>query len=330
MVFRHYGSAHWMAALLAAGVPAAVAANEPVSDSEPVEQLMERASSSLPEKAGGGWAVAVDNDLFAPAQTDRDYTGGLGVTIGGKHTADYWWSIDPLLGRIDRVVLPEAKGSSDAGVHHAVQIGLLSFTPEDLSTVEVVTADRPYASLLFVTAARQYVASDERTLRYGELTLGALGLSFASDLHNAIHRVVGSDPARGYANQISAGGEPTARYVTGGSTLRARHLALGDRLLEATTTWESSAGYISEASYAVSARLGDIHSPWWSFNPERADYLGRTASVARRRDGATRELYVFAGARLTLCAYNAFLQGQFRDSAHTFAADEIQLQFLDS
>lgn len=199
MVLDSFRSVRWITALLAAGMSAGAAAD--VVDSTSVDRLIERASLPLPAEVGRGWSLAIDNDLFAPAQSDRDYTGGLGGTISGMQSADYWWSLDPVLGRIDRFVLPEGEDLPASNAHHAVQVGLLSFTPEDLRDAEVVTADRPYASLLFITTARQYVASDKRSLRYSELTLGALGLSLTSDLHNAIHRAVGSDPPRGYGNQ---------------------------------------------------------------------------------------------------------------------------------
>jgi hypothetical protein len=300
-----------------------VAAQEPVSeDAATIDHLIERAyAEPSTAETGHGWSLAIDNDLFAPAQHDRDYTGGLAVTVSGSQTANYWWSLDPLLRRIDRLSLPRER-SRHSTVNHAVQVGLVSFTPQDLLAEEVNAADRPYASLLFVTGARQYLAPDGRSARYSDLTLGVLGLSLTSDIHSAVHRAVGSEIARGYVHQISAGGEPTVRYVTGGSRLRAQRLTLGSRLVEAKSTWELSAGYLTEVSYAVSTRLGNINSSWWTFNPERVDYIAQPSPVDRRGRGL-RELYVWAGAKARVRAYNAFLQGQFRDSDHTFDSSEL-------
>ncbi len=246
----------------------------------------------------------------------------LRLTVAGPQTTEYWWSLDPLLRRIDGLLLP-GPSSEHSAVNTAVQVGLASFTPQDLLAEDVNFADRPYASLLFVTGARQYVAPDARSVRYSDLTLGVLGLPITADIHNAIHRAVGSETARGYAHQISAGGEPTARYVTGGSRLRAQRLALGSRLLEAKSTWEISAGYLTEMSYAFSTRLGNINSSWWTFNPERVDYIAQPSPVASRRGSGLRELYVWAGAKARLRAYNAFLQGQFRDSDHRLGASDL-------
>jgi Uncharacterized protein conserved in bacteria (DUF2219) len=313
----------WMVALVAAGASAMAGAQEPGEDTAAVDLLLERAySEELPLESGRGWSLAIDNDLFAPTQSDRDYTGGVGITVSGPQTADYWWSLDPLLRRIDRLLIPGGH-SPRSTVNHAVQVGLVSFTPQDLVEEDVNLADRPYASMLFVTGSRQYVAPDARSVRYSDLTLGVLGLSITSDIHNAVHRAIGSDIARGYAHQVSAGGEPTARYVTGGARLRAQRLALGSRLVEAKTTWELSAGYLTEMSYAVSARLGDIDSSWWTFTPERVDYIAQPSPVDRRSGRGLSELYVWAGAKARLRAYNAFLQGQFRHSDHRFGASDV-------
>ena len=321
---RDRRSARWIAALAVLGLWASAGSEFAAAQTPDLDSLIERASSDRPAIDGGrGWSLAIDNDLFAPAQNDRDYTGGLGITVSGAQTADYWWSLDPLLGVVDHLLLARAADRSDMRVQHAVQVGLLSFTPQDLGTAEVNFEDRPYASLLFVTAARQHVAPDARSVRYSDLTLGILGLSFTSNLHDAIHKAAGSDTPRGYGHQISSGGEPTARYAIGGSTLRGQRLSLGSGLLETKTTWELSAGYLTEASYAVSTRLGAINSPWWTFNPERVDYIARPSPVAHGRGSGLTELYVWAGAKLRLRAYNAFLQGQFRDSDHLFAPDEI-------
>lgn len=319
---RNRRAARWIVALLAAGVSAAATANDVGAQSMTVDRIIERAALERPPIVDArGWSIALDNDLFTATNSDRDYTGGLGVTLHGARTAEYWWSLDPLLARIDWLTVPGGEGGRHLNVLHALQVGLISFTPEDLLTTEVNPADRPYASLLFLTSARQYVAADERSIRYSELTVGALGLSLTSDLHDAIHKAVGSDVPRGYDHQISAGGEATARYVTGGSNLRGQRLALGSRLLQTKTSWELSAGYLTEASYALSTRLGGINSPWWTFNPERLDYIARPSPLAGER--ATNEFYVWGGVKLRLRAYNAFLQGQFRDSDHTFGAGEL-------
>lgn len=309
-------------ALLALGFLAAarVPAQTPPQD-EHLERVDSETLRSLSQPYGG-WSLAVDNDLFGPASSDRDYTGGVALTVSGPNTGRSWWSLDPALRQLDRALLGRNPEFGRATIHHSAQVGLISFTPQDIADDEVIADDRPYASLIYVTTARQYVDRDERRARQSALTLGVLGLGVTSDIHDAIHEAVGSETPRGYTHQISDGGEPTLRYVLSESKLRGQRIALGSRLLETKTTAEMSLGFLTEASYAVSTRLGAIDSPWWSFNPERVDYIAQPSAVPRAR-GAS-EFYFWAGAKLRLRAYNAFLQGQFRDSPHSFASDELE------
>jgi hypothetical protein len=139
----------------------------------------------------------------------------------------------------------------------------------------------------------------------------------SKDIQNAVHDVVGSPQARGYDHQISAGGEPTMRY-----TLARQYLWIANpaSTLDVKTTVQGSVGYLTESSVAISARLGRFASPWWSFAPEQTDYLGAPSPVV---SSAAPEIYVFTGVRLTARAYNAFLQGQFRESEVRYSSSEL-------
>jgi hypothetical protein len=82
---------------------------------------------------------------------------------------------------------------------------------------------------------------------------------------------VGSEAPRGYDHQISAGGEPTARYMIVRHNLwymdPAGHV-------DVKTTLQGSVGFLTETSAAISMRIGRFDKPWWSFTPELADYIG--------------------------------------------------------
>ena len=88
---RHPSSAIRVAAplMLSVWLPARAADEEPDIT---VEQTIKH-----PETEVNGWSIALDNDLFGPANTDRDYSGGSGLSINGARTAKYWWSLDRLL-----------------------------------------------------------------------------------------------------------------------------------------------------------------------------------------------------------------------------------------
>jgi hypothetical protein len=269
----------------------------------------------MPESEISGVRLHIDNDLFAGRDLDRDYTGGMAITLSGTAARDGLLSLDPVLARIDGLFSSSQPGT----VRHARQIGLIAFTPSDIVTDEAQQADRPYASLLFASNGRVRVDADDRGAWSTSLTVGVLGLQVSESLHNAVHEAVGSEAPQGYDHQISAGGELTARYMI------ARHeLVYADPTgrVDVKTTISGSVGYLTETSAAVSVRVGRFDTPWWSFAPELSDYIAAPTPVESL--GVQREAYVFAGARIKARAYNALLQGQFRHSDVRYSYDEIE------
>lgn len=258
--------------------------------------------------------VQIDNDLFAGDNQDRDYTGGFSVTISGERARDGLLSLDPLLRRLDSL----SADDKDADVYYARQLGLMAFTPGNTLIAEVQPDDRPYASLLFISNGRVRVDADDRGAWTSSVTIGVLGLSASERLHSAVHELVGSESPRGYDHQISAGGEPTARY-----TLARQKLWIADPSghIDVKTTVQGSVGFLTETSASISLRAGRFNSPWWGFAPELTDYMSAPVPTESYHG---RELYVFVGARVKARAYNAFLQGQFRDSEVRYTSDEVE------
>ena len=268
-----------------------------------------------PEREVSGVRVHIDNDLFAGRNLDRDYTGGVAITLSGTAARDGLLSLDSLLSRVDELF----ESSPAASVRHARQIGLIAFTPSDIVTAKAQQADRPYASLLFASNGRVRVDADDRGAWSSSLTVGFLGLHVSETLHDFVHRAVGSEEPQGYDHQISAGGEPTARY-----TIARHNLVYADPAgrVDMKTTVEGSVGFLTETSAAVSVRIGRFDTPWWSFAPELTDYID--APTPMESLGARREMYFFAGARVSARAYNALLQGQLRHSDVRYSYDEIE------
>jgi hypothetical protein len=272
-----------------------------------------------PESENSGVRLHIDNDLFAGRNLDRDYTGGLAITVSGTAARDGFLSLDPLLTGTDSVYDKLFDAGPAASVRHARQVGLIAFTPSDIVTGEAQQADRPYASLLFASNGRVRVDADYRGAWTSTLTVGVLGLHLTETLHDLVHEAVGSEKPRGYDHQISNGGEPTARYML------ARHnLVYADPTghIDVKTTFAGSVGFLTETSAAISMRIGRFDTPWWTFAPELADYIAAPTPVETL--GQQREIYFFAGARITARAYNAFLPGQFRDSDVRYSYSEIE------
>lgn len=266
------------------------------------------------EAYGTGWALFMDNDAFTLGTHDHDYTGGMALTLAGRRAREWPWSLDAALVRLDAAAGLDA-GSAD-GVWHAMQLSMLAFTPAEIRVASPIPGDRPYASIVYLANSRTTVLPDANTAYQTSFAVGLLGLDVAKATQRSLHAAIAADEPTGWNHQVSEGGEPTARYTMARLGLRVAAGGGGTRL-ELKDSMGASAGYITEANAALTLRWGTIHTPWWSFVPERAEYMTEPAPVfgGQAASGQAREFYVWAGVKARARVYNALLQGQFRDSA---------------
>lgn len=277
--------------------------------------LLIAAPVALAEGPSRSWALFVDNDLFSPSPTDRDYTGGSGLSYSGPELEGNWNLPRRLLGGINRLLFDGAL-AREHGVDTSLEIGTYAFTPDDIERPDVVANDRPYSSLVYISTSQNYQQPGSQNSWSTSLTLGALGLSLFEAGQNAVHPITGSRDANGWRHQISDGGELTLRYSV------AYHDYLPSRRPDARfkLTYFGSAGYLTEAGAALVFRDGLISSPDNRFNPE----LGAYGEHARISTGSTApENYFWGGIALKVRLYNAFLEGQFRNSDHTISRSDL-------
>lgn len=277
-----------------------------------------RPSLHLTEKnrAVKSWALAFDNDIFVPGGRDQDYTYGINFTQTNKIADEGLLSLNKPL-----MVLDDFIGNH----HHSIsmqqtfsrEIGAFGFTPENINIETPNPNDRPYASLIYLSSSREQVDLIDNVAWKSTLTLGALGLGAVGSLQNWVHQATGSEKPKGWDNQISDGGELTGRYVIA----HQKYLDGLDNGLEVKSTTQASVGYLTEASWSLSFRKGTIHSPWASFNPELASY-GEKSSYSSNSQSVN-ERYFWAGIAVKARGYNAFLQGQFRDSVVNYDHNQL-------
>lgn len=298
--------------------------------SEEVPSACQRVTSGIEEVSpseplGIGAGIVLDEHLLTNGKRDEDYNGGGEVTFSGEHAGPIGRVFDRALGFIDKATCPRDRYAAPGWeVGHATAVGLLIFTPKDhLAADDVVYGDRPYASLFFLSAGRRYVSPESDAAYSSSLTFGIMGLDAARSVQHALHSLTGSVQPQGWSNQVSAGGEPTLRYST------ARQALLGEfgrGTLHGDSKWTvtGSLGTVTEGSLAFSARWGRIESPWWTFTPEHTMYVQETQPIAPPLGlSAPPEIFLFAGARAKLRVYNAFLQGQFRQSDLTYGWSDL-------
>lgn len=265
------------------------------------------------------WAVSMDNDLFVPAGSDRDFTAGFALTYSGRPGVKHWQGLDNSLAVLDRLHGLDAEGRESSLVTPAIEIGAYGFTPENIEARAVQQDDRPYASLIYLSASRIYQTDGGRDAWSSAVTIGVLGADVFEDAQNAVHSVTSSDKSRGWDHQVSDGGELTLRY----QTAYHQYWNISSPSVELKTTYFGSVGYLTEGGIALSTRSGQIASPDYRFNPELISYGERVNDTAAA-PYAGRESYFWGGVALKARAYNAFLQGQFRNSDHTLHASELR------
>ena len=277
-----------------------------------------------------GWTIHVDNDLFALADRDRDYTAGVAFSLGGEGARTRVPFLFRALDGFDEALAvgPFAPKGHTEG--HALEIGLLLFTPQDLAASAPLFDDRPYASLLYAstTTLRH---DEERGVAYQtSLTLGLLGLPLAGELHKRVHDAFGSVEPRGYDHQISAGGEPTFRYTASRNQLLADG-EVGGRPYSLRLGTDASLGYVTEINSEIAVRWGRTRLAWWESPPGSSEYAGHPPVHGPRNGRGDRVEVLFdAGAKVRLRLYDAFLEGQFRHSDVEFSSGEVNHLLLET
>ena len=275
------------------------------------------------ESSGSVLALSTDNDLFAPTQTDRDYTAGVALTYSssGPHFLNN--PVSRMSQALDGIVLPGVGGGIEEPQSTALEFGVYGFTPEEIKASEIDRSDRPYSSLVYLSSSHSYQTLGGSSGWTTSMTIGVLGLDVFKSSQNTIHKVIGSDRARGWGHQISNGGEPTFRY----SAAYHQYLNASEPDQKFKVTYFGSVGYLTEFGAALVFRGGLISSPDNRFNPELMAYGERAPGVSAP---GGRENYFWGGMSVKARAYNAFLQGQFRDSDHELGANDLNILLAEA
>ena len=275
-----------------------------------------------------GWALYIDNDLFALRSSDQDYTGGFSLTLAGKRAQEYDFSIDPALQWTNKLTGINTLHAAKDRQLHSIEFGFTVFTPESITDLELQSGDRPYASLLYLSNTEESIDLDNDSAWISTLTLGVIGSNLISDVQTELHKAIGSDTPVGWDNQISDGGELTFRYSLAKQNL-VHYDYSGENKLEVSTTAQASVGYLTEASFGLAARVGDFDTPWYSFRPQFNDYSEKSTSLAGLQKPVS-ELYFWGGVNIHARAYNSFLQGQFKHSEITYSSNQVRNLVFDA
>ncbi len=266
-----------------------------------------------PDTPRTSFALNVEQDSVIPPASDKDYTMGVAFQWSGGWVNRSWIS------RGFRHIDPGGRLHEGFGESFRFEFGDSAFAPlkVNLGRTDPIADDRPYANLLYASVRRESadklgVLADRATVT--ELVVGVLGLGIGKSVQTAIHKAADDTIPGGWDNQISNGGEPTARYRI---AKRWRLPVLKKRQgwgVDANGGIEGNAGFYTNASAGGRLRFGKIHSQWYSYD--------RVSAATYRADAKRKtpfELFAFGSGGYTLWFYNELLQGGFRDSAVTLA-----------
>lgn len=276
-----------------------------------------------------GWSFQFDNDLFAGGERDQDYTGGFAITLSGRRAQEYRWTPDRMRAWADRLIgLDKTFLGEEHRSVHALEWGAALFTPNDIDSEVVNSDDRPYASLFFLNSTEQNIYPARRLSVKSGLTLGVLGLELAELLQSELHSALGNQKPRGWGHQISKGGELTAKYSLKFQKAAYQKQYGNGTAQEINWTGKADVGFVTGIGVGANWRWGRINTPWWSFNPHQSEYfnLGANLSTGQVSKQKIKERYVYAGATANLNAYNAFVQGQFRDSSLKISRSDVNAE----
>ncbi|MCV6623945.1 MAG: lipid A deacylase LpxR family protein [Cellvibrionaceae bacterium] len=273
--------------------------------------------SASPLLQSASFTIQHDNDLLVPSSRDQDYTAGLSLRYSNNDREARL----PFYSKLHDVASGFIAEGYSSDNHYSIEAGLYGFTPEQREGEGLNPSDRPFASLFYLSSSERWLDSNGRQSIDSRFTVGVLGLDLFADLQDGVHSLTGSRDLRGWDHQVSDGGELTARYELSQQSL------LREALGKYDLSWGKSAslGYITEASLFVSGRYGSLVSPWWQHQAQLNSY-GESAATSSAK-GA--ESFWFWGAALKLRAYNAFLQGQFRDSEIKFSSSELNHALIE-
>lgn len=275
-------------------------------------------TADLPaEPDDAGWTLYADNDRFSLTESDANYTAGFSLVLSGQRARKVAPPLDNALGRInDWFGLGDLARREVARTYHSFGFGGAAFTPEAIRDTAPRYDQRPYACLIFLQNTHQTVAPARRTSYFSTLVAGLLGTSACESSQHFVHHIANDTRVRGWAHQISDGGEPTLLWRGARQRLLYEDLA-GTSHHQITWTADTQLGYITDLGTGISWRWGNLRSPWWSFAPQQVESVPfGTPHIPRRplRTGQPVESYVWAGGMLRYRFYNALLQGQFRES----------------
>jgi lipid A 3-O-deacylase len=148
---------------------------------------------AISDDSRGAFTLLFENDIFGAQGNDRHYTQGLRFSYLTREERVWDWV------RNGARALPFYP---DGGrIRATYSLGQNLYTPEDISTLDLVEDDRPYAAWLY--AAVGLVADTRHSLDAVEFSVGVVGpAALGEELQSWVHGIIDSPDPQGWHNQL--------------------------------------------------------------------------------------------------------------------------------
>lgn len=140
--------------------------------------------------------VILENDVFV--KTDRHYTHGCGIVWTGRTD-----SISHATGRLTAAAFSLLHALAPTATHRNLSVALQQsvYTPQNIKSKALITADHPYAGATFFTFT--FYAKNNDKVTALAVDLGVLGpAAMAAEMQRAVHRLIGSPMPQGWQHQL--------------------------------------------------------------------------------------------------------------------------------
>jgi len=240
--------------------------------------------------------------------SDDEYTSGFRLSYVLTQNEVPGW-VSPFFNLIEGHEDPDSPRNNIG-----FSVGQQLYTPNDTQNPNLIIGDRPYAAWLYFAVTAQIQKKSH--IQIYELDLGYVGPeALGETAQNGIHRIIGDQSAKGWANQL--GSEPTLQlFYQQREKFYAKYYSEENKYFDIIPYFGGSFGNV-----AIDAHIGGLvrfgtHLPG-DFGPTGTSSKNGDSFAVATKDTLPTSLYVFAGGRLTAVGHDIFLDGNtFHSSYH--------------
>jgi len=145
--------------------------------------------------------LQIENDILSGSSQDQGYSSGVRIDWVSPNLSSDGSDCLPATARTLDRALHWLQPGGDAQRNMIMAFEHMLFTPQDKTSRDRITTDRPYAATL--TLSLGYQARQANRLRANLLTIGVVGpAALGKPMQNGVHHLLGNARFRGWHNQL--------------------------------------------------------------------------------------------------------------------------------